>query len=460
MSKLGRSTLSMDENGRILDRLAGLEQVISPDLVREVLKACGRVNGRACELTHEVMLWVVLAMGLLTHLPIRQVFRHARRLRPGEKCPARSSLCAARGRLGREPVQQLHAAVVHPLATPEAPGAFYRQWRLVGCDGTVLDVPDSPANAVFGRSSGGRGGGAFPQVRKASLVELGTHVEFAVAIGGWGDDERALARTLWDRLPGDALLLEDRGFFAYDDWKALSSRVKLLLRGKSQWILTPVQRLTDGSFLARIYPDASHRRRDQEGLVVRVVEYELDDPQRTGHGERHRLLTNLLDESEAPAPELILLYHERWEQELVFDEQKTHQDPRRAEKPALLRSETPEGVRQELYALSLGHFVVRALMFEAARPLNWDPDRLSFTGCFRILQCRLPECDTRTGQSVEDWYQALLGELRTEQIEPRRNRVNPRVIKRKMSRWPKKRPEQRRRPPLKKTFQQCIVMKT
>lgn len=460
MREQGRSTLATDEGGRIVDRLAGLEKVISPALVRQVLQATERVNGRACELTHEVMLWVVLAMGLLTHLPIRQVFRHARRLRGGEKCPARSSLCTARQRLGLEPVRQLHAAVVRPLATSDTPGGFYRQWRLVGCDSTVMDVPDSAANASFGRSRGSRGEAAFPQVRKTSLVELGTHVEFALAIGGWSDDERTLARTLWDQLPADTLLLEDRGFFSYDDWKALHSRVKLLIRAGSHLVLQPIQRLSDGSYLAKIYPSSYHRQKDREGIVVRVIEYTLDDPQRTGHGETHRLLTNLLDETEAPALELIPLYHERWEEESVFDEQKTHQDPRRAEKPAQLRSETPEGVKQELYALSLGHFVIRSLMFEAARSAELDVDRLSFVGCFRILQCRLPECDSRTPTLLNDWYQALLAEMLTEQIGPRRNRINPRVIKRKMSNWNKKQPHHRHQPPLRKTFAQCIVMKT
>ena len=138
--------------------------------------------------------------------------------------------------------------------------------------------------------------------------------------------------------------------------------------------------------------------------------------------------------------ELIVLYHERWEEEQVFDEQKTHQDPRRATKPAQLRSETPAGVIQEIYALSLGHFVIRSLMFEAAATVNLDPDRLSFTGCFQILKCRLPECDGKTPATFEAWYQGLLWEMQGERTDPRRNRINPRVIKRKMSKWKKKRP--------------------
>lgn len=458
MVEQGRSTLSADEQGRIVDRLAGLEKVIPPEVVRQVLEDTGRVNGRACPLTHEVMLWIVLAQGLLTNMSIRQVVKHARRFRLGEKTPARSSLCTGRQRLGVEPLRTLHARVVRPLATPDTPGAFYRGWRLMGIDSTVLDLPDSAANAVFGRASGGRGDGAFPQARKTSLVELGTHVETALSIGGWHDSEQALARPLWDQLPADTLLLQDRGFFSYDDWKALNSRVKLLVRVKRHMVLKPILRLSDGSYLANIYPSSHDRRRDSQGIVVRVIEYTLDDPQRTGHGEVHRLITNLLDEHEYPALELILLYHERWEEELVFDEQKTHQDPRRAEKPAQLRSATPDGVRQELYALSLAHFVIRSLMFTAAQPEQLDIDRLSFTGCFRILQCRLPECDSRTPASLHQWFEGLLSELSQERIEPRRNRINPRVIKRKMSKWKKKRPHHRRLEPLLKHFEDCVVM--
>jgi len=144
----------------------------------------------------------------------------------------------------------------------------------------------------------------------------------------------------------------------------------------------------------------------------------------------------------------------------VYDEQKTHQDPRRATKPANLRSETPLGVIQELYALSLGHFVVRSFMAAAATATGIDPDRLSFLGCLHILRCRLPECPQRRSPEFGDWYQALLAELSAERTDDdqRRNRINPRVIKQKMSKFKKKRPEHRGLPPLKKRFAETVVM--
>jgi hypothetical protein len=457
----GRCLLPTDDAGRVLDRLAGLEQVIRPEDIRQALTATGRVNSRSCSLTHEVVLWVVLAMGLLTDLPIRQVFKHARRLREGEKSPHRSSLCVARRRLGVAPVRELFARVVRPLARPETPGAFYHGLRLMGIDGVVNDVPDSEANAAaFGRPTAGpRGDGAFPQIRKLSLVELGTHVEVAFVVKPCRCGEHAMVDGLLRHLSPEMLLLWDRGFFSYEQWRKLDARgVKVLARVTSRLILRPIRTLADGSYLAKIYKSAYDRQKDRDGIVVRVIRYTLDDPQRVGHGEVHVLITNLFDETLYPATELIPLYHERWEEELVFDEQKTHQNPRRATKPAQLRSETPAGVIQEVYALSLGHFVIRSLMFEAAASVGLDPDRLSFSGCFQILKCRLPECDGTTPATFEAWYRALLWEMQREQTDPRRNRINPRVIKRKMSKWKKKRPEHRHRPPLKKTFTETVVM--
>ena len=460
MQEQGCSTLAVDDEDVVLDRLAGLLKVIPQELIREVLRETKRIAKRKCMLTPEIMMLVILAIGVMTDRPIRQVFKASRRLHKYETTPARSSLCEARKRLGAEPLRVLHRRVVHPLGTLETPSAYYRQWRLVGIDGTLMDVPDSEANATsFGRPTGGRGDGAFPQVRKVSVVELGTHVELALEIGGYHEGEQTLSRRLWEFLPPDSLLLQDRGFFAFEDWKTLRTKnIQLLARCKMQFILRPIEHLSDGSYLATIYPSSYWRDKDRNGIVVRVIEYQLDDPQRTGHGEVHRLITSLLDAELYPAVELIELYHERWEEEMVFGQQKTHQDPRRAEKPAQLRSETPEGIKQELYAISLAHFVTRKMMQDAANSEQMDVDRLSFKGCFQILQTRLPECDPTSLKTLTEWYEAVVWEMGQEKIPPRQNRVNPRVIKRKMSKWPKKRPHHRKPPPLTKTFADSIVM--
>jgi hypothetical protein len=180
--------------------------------------------------------------------------------------------------------------------------------------------------------------------------------------------------------------------------------------------------------------------------------------QRVGYDEAHRLLTNLLEPEEFLTMELIMEYHERWEEELILDEQKTHQDPCRAEKTTNLRSETTVGLRQELYAMSLGHFVVRALMLEAATKANVDVDRLSFKGSFQTFKTRLPECDPSNEVKFTEWYLAVVLEIGRERIPPRRNRINLRVIKRKMTSWNECRTKHRKLQPLTKASDHTVVM--
>jgi hypothetical protein len=459
----GRSTLAQDEAGRVLDKLLLLEQVIDRSFVEQALRDTACFDSRACKLTREVTFWVLLAMGLLTEMPIRQVFKFARGLRFGEPTPHRSSLCLARKRLGLAPVRRLFDLIVRPLATLATRGAFHRHLRMVALDSTVMNVPDSPANAqAFGRSGGGRGQSAFPQVRKLTLVETGTHAELAFVVRGVkgaGNGEASMVPGLFKHLCAGMLLLWDRGFFSFSLWKqALARGVDILGRAPDKAVLKPTVALSDGSYLAKIYPCASLRNRDEGGIVVRVVSYKIDDPQRVGHGKMHTLITTLTDEKLDSAVGLVLLYHERWEIELVFDEQKTHHDPRRASKPAQLRSESPLGVLQEIYALSLGHYVTRTMMHEAALKADLDPDRLSFTGCLHILRTRLPECRAKTPEELTTWYRELLWEMSEERTEPRRNRINPRVLKLTISKFPRKGPKHRPVPPLKKTFVESIVV--
>ena len=444
-----------------LDRRAGLQQFIGTGRLQQVLDDTGRRNRSHCQRTHEVMLWVVLAMGILTDLPIREVLRHAARLPTGRRLPGRAGLCRARRRLGVAPVQRLFQQVVRPLARPDRPGGYSHGWHLVGIDRTVLDVPDSPANArAFGRPTGGRGDGAFPQVRKLSLVERGTHVELALVLKPCRRGESSMVAGLLRHMRPGMLLLCDRNFFRYALWQQLVRRgVQVLFRVKSNRVLRPLRSLADGSYLAKIYPSPAARAQDRDGIVVRVIRYTLDDPQRVGHGEEPILPTTLLDPAADPAVERILLYHQRWEPELVYDEQKTHQAPRQAGREAQVRSETPAGVVQELYALSLGHYVIRALMAEAAASAGLDPDRLSFITCLRILRLRLPECGGGA-ETYRRWYTRLLAEMGQELLPPRRNRINPRVVKRKMSKFQKKRPRHRPVPPLKKKFVEAIVLET
>jgi len=392
---------------RLSDRVAigVLTRTYPPALVDRVLAECGRVERRHRLLPARLVVYYVLALALFAGVAYEEVLRclveglrgaawwpNPREPWRAWRIPAKSALVQARARLGAEPLRVLFEQAARPLATDQTQGAWYRGLRVLAIDGTCLDVADTPANAAaFGRPGTGRGQGvgAFPQVRLVGLAECGTHAITKVAVGPYTTGELTLAPGVLEGLGPGTLTLADRGLLTVELWRqARSTGGELVWRAKTGATghALPVDRvLADGSWVSRL--DAGgHRRRDRRGpVVVRVLDYTIEDPGRPGHAQRYRLVTSILDPAQAPAAELAALYHQRWELEGVLDELKTHQRGPRA----ILRSKTPQGVTQEVYAHLLVHYAIRALMHQAALDADLDPDRLSFTRSLRIVRRQL-----------------------------------------------------------------------
>ncbi|MCC2614518.1 IS4 family transposase [Neorhizobium petrolearium] len=221
-------------------------------------------------------------------------------------------------------------------------------------------------------------------MRFVSLVENGTQVLFASQMAGCATSEVTLAKAVLACLEPDMLCLADRSFFGFELWSlARDSGANLLWRVRKNMRLSPDKRLPDGSCLSRIYRCERDWRHKTNGVQVRVIDYRLDGV--TGAEPIYRLVTSLLDHEEAPAKELAALYHERWAIETSFDELKTHLRGARI----VLRSRTPDLVRQEFYGLIMAHFAIRGLMHEAALSADEDPDRLSFIHTVRVIRRKL-----------------------------------------------------------------------
>jgi len=306
------------------------------------------------------------------------------------RLPSTAAIVQARQRVGVRLLREVFLAVAGPIATPQTAAAFLGGLRLMAIDGTTLDVADTPANArAFGRPTTRRGravAGAFPQVRVVALIETGTHALCDVVVRPYRGGEAPAARHLLRSVGPGTLLLWDRGFHGYELIRqTLAREIHCLGRTKTNVVLPPETVLPDGSYLSTIYPSPTARRRHQDGIVVRVVEYALDTP--AGPGKvRYRLVTSLLDPVAFPATLLAQTYHERWEFETALDEVKIHQWAH----PRPLRSKHPREVVQELYGLLLAHLAIRTLMYQAALQDQVDPDRLSFTGALRVLRRAIP----------------------------------------------------------------------
>jgi hypothetical protein len=391
---MARTLAELPAGSRITDyiSLGVIAKFFPVEKIHDVLEHTNRASIRERDLPAHVVVYYVIALALYMRSSYREVLRCLLEgvqwlLDPSAKVKVagKSGISQARSRLGVEPVKKLYDTVVAPIAEKRTKGAWFRQWRLVSLDGSTLDVADTVENdEAFGRPGASRGSSAFPKIRFVALLENGTHVLWAAHMDQYATDELTLAEKVIPALRKGMLCMADRFFPSYKLWRmAAKAGADLLWRTRQNARLDVEKRLPDGSYLSRIYASTSDRRNGRNGIVVRVVDYRLKDVE--GSESLYRLITTILDHEQAPAKELAALYHERWEIETTLDELKTHL--RGAQ--IVLRSKTPELVRQEFFGLLMAHFAIRGLMHEAALKADEDPDRLSFVHSVRVVQRRI-----------------------------------------------------------------------
>ncbi|MGW7545939.1 IS4 family transposase [Streptomyces sp. NPDC054770] len=417
-------------------RIGILTKVFTPELVDAAIAKHSRAEKRRRLLPARLVTYFVLALCLFAQESYEEVIRMLTSGIPGSRALARtnrSSLSRARARLGEEVLESLFRQVAGPLAMPGTPGAWWSGLRLLALDGTQFDVPDSVTNGdtFDGPSTGGTPFG-FPQVRAVVLSEIGTHGVLEARLGGYRDGERALAYPLAAATgPGD-LVIADRGFWSVEFVHTFATTgADLLVRLQSNHLGTTQEELPDGSRLSMMRPGKEvqlRARREGRTLpkesVYRVITFAKDDK------EVH-LGTTLLDDEKCPATELVALYQQRWEIELAFDEIKNHLGP-----GGPIRSRTPQGVRQELWAYLAVHHAVRQFAHAAAAASpTVDTDRLSYLRCLRIIRRSVVSQAGATRTKLTRAWSEAAQEARSRLLPPRAKRDCPRAIKKPL-RWP------------------------
>ena len=390
------------------------------------------------------IVFFVLAMVLWTRLSQANVWKKLTHklqvLHPAEPVltVTAGALSYQRNLLGVAPLHSLMQQCCHPLCDSQTPGAFYRGYRIMAIDGTLFNVAETKANdAAFGRSKNQYGKGAYPQVRSVFLMECGSHATIDISVQPYSRSEVHGAHEVLASVQAGMLVTHDAGLFGGGLWQGIRGQGAHVLSTLAYTVLTHrVYTLRDGSYLAWLHPSHDAAYPLHKPMLIRVFEYQLTDERLGEPGTVYRLATTLLNARLAPALELVVLYHERWEVELAFDEIKTHQ--RQYQK--VLRSKTPEGVRQEIYATVLAHYAVRSLMVQAARKDHIDPDRLSFTAALFQIQEAIDDGMTFAPEHGPHLRVGLLARLASEVLPPRRLRVNRREVKKVYNKYkPKKR---------------------
>jgi hypothetical protein len=355
-----------------------------------------------------------------------------------------SGVSAGRQRLGSSCLQALMRARCQLLAQPESmPSAFFGRYRLMAIDGTIFNTPDTPANsAAFGGSSNQYGPCPSPQVRCVLLAECGSHAVVGLDIERYDVSEVHGAHRLLEQMGSNMLVLQDAGitsggFLAHVRERGAHALGALEAGTWEQ--LSQQRRLADGSVLAWVGPTRPSRVHYpmRRGMWVRIISSRVTDERLGELGKVYRLVTTLLNPRVAPALALIGWSHERWEIELVIDEIKTHERAQRK----VLRSKTPEGVRQELYGMYLAHYAVRVLLAQAAVEAELDPDRLSFSeGLFELTEMMDLAQTLEPEEATLPLRARLRSKMAQQVLPPRRLRINRREIKQICKKYnPKKR---------------------
>jgi hypothetical protein len=441
MKKIVRSRkqLEFEKNAFVVEAIA---KEIKAEWIQETLRECGRESIRQRLLPASFIVWFVILLGLFRRISYANLMGKlngswwTRQHWPDDP-PTTTAITQARDRLGIEPMKKLYERCAREW-TASSSGLVFHERRVFAFDGSSYKTPDTLENdRAFGRPGASRGRAAYPQMRAVTLTDVGTRIRQAERHGPYRNSEIGLARQLLPEIPLGSLVLLDRNFLAYDFlWDLHRCGSDFLLRLPVNIKPRLIQRLGWGDAIVEVQIPRHHRKERPDMArtwILRMISYCPE-----GCSETIRLFTTLLD-PHVPKEELAMLYHDRWEEETVTDEFKTHLCAcATVNRAVVFRSHEPERVEQEWYGLLIAHNAVRKTMVCAASMVNLSPRRLSFTAAVERLREATYEMMRLRPERLLERYQVLLQGIARAIVPDRRGRKNPRCVKIKMSKYPLK----------------------
>ncbi len=417
---------------------------IDPNWIQKALQATGTATMRKRRLPAEQVIWFVVGMALFRDRSIVDVVDSLDLALPGPGglTVAPSAVPKARTRLGEEPMEWLFNTCAKHWAHASADRYRWKGLALYGVDGTSLRVPDSEENrAHFGSQANSRGESAYPLLRLVALFALRSHLIAAARFGPYSTGETTYARELWSALPDDSLCIVDRLYFSAEALIPLArdgNSRHWLTRAKKNQSWRVIEELGKDDHLVEMKVSASARKKDPslpELWKLRAIRYK-----RAGY-QPQWLLTSLLDAKTHPAQEVAVLYHERWEIELGYDEIKTEM----LDREEAIRSKSKAMVRQEVWGILLAYNLVRLEMERVAEEAGVPPTRISFIASLHLICDEWIWCASATPGAIPRHLRNLRANLRRYILPPRRSdRRYPREVKIKMTKFPRNR---RKTPP-------------
>lgn len=409
--------------------LGELTRVVPFEMVDAALEMAGGVQHRVRLLPSRVVVYLLLAGGLFAGQGWRQVWARLIAGLPSVLVvPSGAAVTGAMRRVGPKPLRELFVLLAGPAVTSARQVTRFASRLVVAIDGTQVAVPDTEANrAVFPKARGGPNGEpGYPMIRLTALVAAGTRSVIDAVFDADTVSELAQAhRVVASALAPGMLLLGDRNFATFRFFTTVAGTGSdFLIRAKTgnRAMKLPVMtRLADGSYLSVA-----------AGVRVRVIDAQVSiTTATTTRTSGYRLVTTMLDPTEAPAAALMRLYHERWEIETAYCELKSTVLGGR-----VLRGRHPAAVCQEVWALLVTYQVLRTAMTDAVlhRP-EIDPDRASFTTALASARDQVVQAAGIITATTVDLVGRIGTAILSDLLPPRRTRTRHRAIKRAVSKY-------------------------
>lgn len=318
---------------------------------------------------------------------------------------------------------------------------LWKGYHLKLIDGSTVSMPDTLENQeIYPQPKTQKKGIGFPIARIVAVISCVTGSVLDLAVGpysGKETGENALLRQLMHVFKEGDVALGDCYYASYFLIAMLikigvkvvfpihAARSRDFRRGKKlgkkdhivQWIKPAKPNWMD----QKIYGSIPNE------ITIREVSI---SSARKGFRTKPRIIvTTFLDLQDVSKNDLDQIYSMRWWVELDMKAIKT------TLKMDILRCQTPNMVRKEIWVHLLAYNLIRKIMAQAAITHNKKPRELSFSGALHLIKS-FREAGILS-EDNDQLYTALLKAIARKIVGKRAGRTEPRVIKRRPKAFPR-----------------------
>lgn len=406
--------------------------------IEQALTQTDKASVRRRKLPAELVVWLVIGLGLYRNRPISEVVSKLdlKVVSQAGEMVAPSAIPQARQRLTSQPLEALFNITSSHWCEREDSGDVWNGLQLFSIDGTTLRCTENEETADHFSYIGNQHQkkSVYPVARLCALMSLRSRMILDVKFGPSSQGEITYAKQLIDSVPQNSLTIFDSCYFSAElmtSWHQQDANQHWLTPLKSNTRYTILEQYGDNDFLVEmpVSPQARKRNPDlAETWQARLVMY----PESKEANHLRGLLSSLTDPSRYPPQAILDVYFERWEIENGYGEIKQYQ----LDENILLRSQTVEGIYQEIWGLVIAYNLIRVEISQIAKEAEVSPLRISFVMALRFIQDELMWCAIASPGTIPKKLKAMRENVKLFILPEKRKRPKSRTVRVSKTRYP------------------------